>query len=90
MTLHMPPSLTQWVTDSGASNHATSDPDNISLFRPHNPATSPSIVVGNGSNLPVISVGDTVLPGPFYLNNILVTSNIIKNLLSVHQFTTDN
>jgi hypothetical protein len=31
-----------------------------------------------------------VLLGPFHLNNILVAPNIIQNLLSVHQFTTDN
>jgi hypothetical protein len=31
-----------------------------------------------------------VLPSPLYLNNVLVTPGIIKNLLSVHQFTTNN
>jgi hypothetical protein len=30
------------------------------------------------------------LPGPFYLNNVLVTPNIIKNLLSIRRFTTNN
>jgi hypothetical protein len=49
-----------------------------------------SIIVGNGSVLPVTSVGDTVLPGPFYLNNILVAPDIIQNLLFVHEFTTNN
>jgi hypothetical protein len=28
-----------------------------------------------------------ILPGPFYLNNVLVTPDIIMNLLSIHQFT---
>jgi hypothetical protein len=49
-----------------------------------------SIVVGNGSSLPVTSLGNTALLGPFYLNNILVISDIIYNLLSVYHFTTDN
>jgi hypothetical protein len=31
-----------------------------------------------------------ILPKLFYLNNILVTPDVIKNLLFVHQFTTDN
>jgi hypothetical protein len=31
-----------------------------------------------------------VLSGQFYLNNVLVTPDIIKNLLFVRQFTTDN
>jgi hypothetical protein len=79
-----------WVTNFGASNHTTPDPAIISLFRPPNPAISSSIIIGNGSVLPVISVGDTVLPRPFYFNNVVFTPDIIKNLLSVHQFTTDN
>jgi hypothetical protein len=30
------------------------------------------------------------LLNPFYLNNVLVTPDVIKNILSVHQFPTDN
>jgi hypothetical protein len=77
------PSHTEWVVDSGASNHTTPDPGNISLFRAPNPVVPSSILVGNGSVLPITSVGDTVLLDPFYLNNVLVTLNIIKNLLFV-------
>jgi hypothetical protein len=49
-----------------------------------------SIIVGNGSSLPVISVGDLVLPGPFYLNNILLAPDMVQSFLSVRHFTTDN
>jgi hypothetical protein len=84
MTLQMPPSLTKWVTNSSASNHTTHDPGNISLFQPLNPAIPSSIVITNRFVLPVTSVGDTILFGLFYLNNILVTPDIIMNLLSVH------
>jgi hypothetical protein len=73
----------EWVADSRASNHTMLDPGNISLFRPPNPAIHSSIIVGNESV-------DTVLPRPVYLNNVLVTPNIIKNFLFVHQFTTNN
>jgi hypothetical protein len=90
ITLQTPPSLTEWVADFGVSNHTTPDPGNISLFRPPNLTIPSSIVVGNESVLSVTSVGDTVLPRPFYLNNIIVTPDIIKNLLSVRQFTTSN
>jgi hypothetical protein len=62
----------------------------ISDPRPLNSASPSSIVVGNGSTLPVTSVGDSVIPGPFYLNNILLAPDIILNLLSVRRFTTDN
>jgi hypothetical protein len=49
-----------------------------------------SIIVGNGSALSVTSVGDSTLFHSFCINNILVTPDIIQNLLSVRCFTTDN
>jgi hypothetical protein len=85
-----PPVVTDWVTDSDASDHTTSDVGNLSSVRPSTSTDPSSIVVGNGSALPVTSVGDSALPGLFYLNNVLVTPDIIQNLLSVHRFTTDN
>jgi hypothetical protein len=84
-----PPSF-DWVIDSGASYHTTPTTCILSRSHPH-PATRPtSIVVGNGSTLPVTSVGVSVLPGPFYLNDVLVAPQITHNLLSVRRFTTDN
>jgi hypothetical protein len=85
-----PPTVTNWVVDSGASNHTTSDASNLSSVRPPTSTDHSSIVVGNGSALPVTSVGDSALSGPFYLNNVLVTPDIIQNLLSIRRFTTDN
>jgi hypothetical protein len=86
----VPPTVTDWVANSSASNHTTSDPGNLTyICSPHINDPS-SIIVGNISSLPVTSVGDTALPGPFYLNNVLVTPNIIQNLISIHHFTTDN
>jgi hypothetical protein len=88
MTLQMLPSLTR--SGSSTSVHRTTPyPSNIYLVRPTNPIAPSSIVVGNGSILPVTSVGDMVLPSPFYLNNILVAPDIIRNLLSICQFTTN-
>jgi hypothetical protein len=49
-----------------------------------------SIVLGNGSALSITTVGDSALLSLFYLNNILITLDIIQNLLSIHHFTTDN
>ena len=76
--------------DSGASNHMTPDAGNISLFRPPCSSYPSSVIVGNGSTLPVTSIGHTVLPGALHLNNVLVAPHIIKNLISVRQFTIDN
>jgi hypothetical protein len=55
-----------------------------------NSSSPSSIIVGNGSSLPISSVGDSVLPGPFYLNNILLAPDIVQSLHSIHRFTTDN
>jgi hypothetical protein len=49
-----------------------------------------SIVVGNGATLPVVGTGYSTIPGPFHLNDVLIAPNIIKNLLSIRKFTTDN
>jgi hypothetical protein len=67
------------VVDYGASNHTTSSADNLISVRPPLPTDPSSIVVGN-----------TALPGLFYHNNVLVTPDIIQNLLFVHHFTTNN
>ena len=55
-------------------------------------ASPSSIIVGNGSLLPVTSTGHTTFSAerPLYLRNVLVSPHIIKNLISVQQFTTDN
>jgi hypothetical protein len=86
----VPPAVTDWVADSGASNHTTLDAGNLTYIHPLHINDPSSIIVGNISSLSVASVGDTALPGLFYLNNVLVTPGIIQNLLSVHRFTTDN
>jgi hypothetical protein len=91
MALHPPPTSVQdWVADSGAMHHTTPSAGNISTFL-HLASSNPSsIVVGNDSSLSITSVGDSVLPEPFYLNNILLAPNMVQSLLSVHRFTTDN
>jgi hypothetical protein len=76
------PAITDWVADSGASNHTTPDFGNVSLSHPPNSDIPSAIIVGNSYVLLVTSVGNTVLLGPFYLNNIFVASDIIRNLLS--------
>lgn len=80
-----PPNPTEWVLDSDASSHVTQQRHYLPLV-----FLSFIYLVVNGSTLSVIGTGYTLLPGPFSLNNILITRNIIKKLLSVHQCTTDN
>jgi hypothetical protein len=85
-----PPVVTDWVADSSASNPTTSDVGNLTSVHPPTFTNPSSIIVVNGSALPVTSIGDSALPGLFYLNNVLVTPDIIQNLLYVHHFTTNN
>jgi hypothetical protein len=78
------------VADSGAPPTSDFGPvGNISTPRPLNSSNPSSIIVGNGSSLPITSVGDSVLPEPFYLNNILLAPDMVQSLLSVRRFTTD-
>jgi hypothetical protein len=90
MALHPPPtSIQDWVANSGAMHHTTLSVGNISTLCPLASSNHSSIIVGNGSSLPITS-GDLVLPGPFYLNNVLLAPNMVQSLLSVRHFTTDN
>jgi hypothetical protein len=84
------PSPVDWVVDFGASFHTT--PTTSSLFHSHPPHPShpSSIFVGNGSTLPVTSVGASVLPGPFCLNDVFLAPGLTHPLLSVRRFTSDN
>ncbi|GJV86674.1 ribonuclease H-like domain-containing protein [Tanacetum coccineum] len=53
----------------------------------------PSVAVGDGHFIPVTNSGHSVLSTPFrplHLNNVLITPNIVKNLISVRQFVHDN
>jgi hypothetical protein len=85
-----PTVVTDWVTDFGAFKYTTSDTGNLTSVHAPTSIDPSSIVVGNGSALLVTSVGDSTLPDLFYLNNVLVTPDIIQNLLYVRHFITDN
>jgi hypothetical protein len=85
-----PQAITDWVVDSGTSNHTTSYVGNLTSVHPPTSTNPSSIIVDNGSALSITSVGDSALLNPFYLNNVLVTPDIIQNLVYVHHFTIDN
>ena len=93
MTLTPPPSNAEWYADSGAASHMTSNTGNISAIQPPSSSTPSSIIVGNGSLLPVHYTGSHSFHTPrrpLFLNDVLVSPSIIKNLISVRRFTTDN
>ncbi|XP_074303187.1 uncharacterized protein LOC141637580 [Silene latifolia] len=80
-----------WFMDTGASSHLTSDAG--TLISPSSASNIRSILVGNGNSIPVRGSGTATLPAKdrtLYLTNVLYTPRIIKNLISVRQFTKDN
>nr|GEY78329.1 ribonuclease H-like domain-containing protein [Tanacetum cinerariifolium] len=53
----------------------------------------PSVAVGDGLCIPVTNSGHSVLSTPFCplrLNNVLITPNIVKNLIFIRQFVHEN
>lgn len=48
------------------------------------------MVVGNKHSIAVTSIGAVTLPHKLHLNNVLVSSSLMKNLISICQFTSDN
>ncbi|GJV33119.1 ribonuclease H-like domain-containing protein [Tanacetum coccineum] len=81
----------QWYMDTGATSYFSSHTGNLQTsFLNRN---FHSVVVGNGSSIPVTHSGYVQIPNPYrplYLRNVLFTPNIIKKLVSVLKFTTDN
>nr|GEU40410.1 ribonuclease H-like domain-containing protein [Tanacetum cinerariifolium] len=77
--------------DTAASSHLNSNLNNLSTL--FNTRLFSSVHVGDGNPIPVTNTGHSIIPSsnrPLHLHNVLVTPNIIKNLISVRQFTRDN
>ncbi|GJV65685.1 hypothetical protein Tco_1476513 [Tanacetum coccineum] len=90
MTLRDPTDA-NWNMDTGASSHLNSNATNLSTL--FNSCMYPSVLVGDGKSIPVTNMGHSTLPTPYrplHLNNVLITPNIVKNLISVRQFVRDN
>ena len=85
------PTTSQWYMDSGATNHITADQGTLtSVF---STSMTPSVLVGDGSLAPVTKIGTSAISSPtktLSLKNVLVCPSIIKNLIFVRQFVTDN
>ncbi|KAJ9543513.1 LOW QUALITY PROTEIN: hypothetical protein OSB04_023220 [Centaurea solstitialis] len=88
------PACTQdnnYYMDTGASSHMSYDQGNLLSLKPC--GKSKVIMVGNGVLLSVSYIGDTFLPlsrTPLALKNVLVSDQMVKNLISVCRFTIDN
>jgi hypothetical protein len=74
------PALIDWVSDPGASYHTILDAGILFSFHPHHFHPF-SIIVRNG-NILSVTLEAIRFSGSFLLNNILVATNIIQNMLS--------
>lgn len=80
-----------WIVDSGATHHLTTDLHNLSLHQPYNGGEE--VIIADGSGLPITHTGSSTLSTssrPLALNNILYVPNLHKNLISVYRLCNAN
>lgn len=80
-----------WLTNLAATNHMTTDLQNLSMSTPY--PTFETIQTVNGAGLPISHIGSSILHAPIQplkLNSVLYVSKITHNLLSVHKMCLDS
>lgn len=92
MAIATPPRPPQnWVVDSGASHHLTTDLNNLALHSEYN--GTKKVTIGNGKTLPISHIGSSVMSASnsrLIFKDILCVPNVVNNLLSVHSITKNN
>ena len=80
--LHSPiPFDCSWFENLGATNHITSNLNNLSLHSPY--YGGDKVTIGNDKSLPITSVGTTQFSSLVSVPNVLHVPQIKKNLISV-------
>ena len=82
---------TNWYTDTGATDHITSDLERLSFRNKYHGGDQ--IHTASGSGMHISHVGHTTLHTPhrdIHLNNVLHVPQATKNLVSVHKLASDN
>ena len=82
---------TNWYFDSGSTDHITNSLEQLSTRERYN--GQEQIHAANGKGMSINHIGNTTFHTPnrdFSFHNVLHVPVAIKNLISVHQFTSDN
>ena len=82
---------TNWIMDSGAIHHITSDLSNLSLHQPYHGGSE--VMIADGSTVPIQQTGFSTLPTPtrpIALHNVLYVPHINKHLISVYRLCNSN
>ncbi|XP_074302380.1 uncharacterized protein LOC141633931 [Silene latifolia] len=82
-----------WHMDTGGTSHMTAHQGTLSSYV--NSSINNGIIVENGQSIPISGYGQSHIPKPpppppLVLKNILHAPKLVKNLISVRKFTTDN
>ena len=91
LVVNSPYLAVNWLLDSGATHHITSDLNNLSLHQPYQGGDD--VFIADGSSLPILHTGSSTLSNPtrnMSLQNILYVPDIDKNLISVYRLCNTN
>jgi histone deacetylase 1/2 len=82
---------TNWYVDTGASDHITSELENLTVRDKYNGRDQ--VHTASGAGMKISNIGHTILHTPqkdLHLKNILHVPSADKNLVSVHKLAKDN
>lgn len=85
-----PYTANNWLLDSGATHHITSDLNALALHQPYN---GDDVMIADGTSLKITKTGSTFLPSnarDLTLNKVLYVPDIQKNLVSVYRLCNTN
>ncbi|XP_010501984.1 PREDICTED: uncharacterized protein LOC104779327 [Camelina sativa] len=80
-----------WIVDSSATHHLTSDLNNLALHQPY--TSGEEVTIADGSGLPITRIGSAILPTPtgsLTLKDVLYVPDVQKNLISVYRMCNTN
>lgn len=78
---------TEWMADTGASNHMTGERSLLGSLKGYN--ETDSIMIGDGTALPIIGVGKTTInqENVLHLDDVLLVPDLKRNLSFICEFT---